>query len=445
LKIRIISKTLAIVLLASVTFVSCGTSTQIGTLGTESKIPKIQIIESVDLPDNSLLTETDDLVVTTGNYAQPSKDSKIADKLFVPWRPRSYEGRGRIKEVWNIECECEDGQGVSSFGRDPFCWTFTTPSGKTYNIDPTAEKIVSKQKKTYGLSNTDSTMYLNNTLPTNRGMTTLSDNKGETIWKVNLISTYATTFGSSFIVDDYLVRCTDFEYHLGVNLKNGKADWKLRLSDRLQHDIFSANYEPIIFENYFWLLFNGVDLGNKLFRIDLSQQNIIGVLEYTLDDPQSATIINGKLCVVTSNRSTLLQIDVDTGIVKEEINLDKYIPGASFVCEPGNTHPFLVENTTKEQYIFNPEAPNKPTKLYGHVMGVLSNRLGFSAGTLTDNSYWVLNKEYAYGINPKTGEKTWWIPRNELGKNPEVFIVDSRGILVSHGNKVSAYGIKEQE
>ncbi len=366
-------------------------------------------------------------------YSEDSIDEFVEDKInFITDNVMLEE-----KWQWVVDDRESTINGYSLYARGniyPYLWSIRVDEETKY-LDPETlneteseailEPLFTDEKTGLSLSYSD----INN----REGEIILSDTTGKKYWRLETTSSRNFSF---HIVGNYFIDGTDDYGFQITDIINKEPRARVYYTNNDSINFYNRN--PVYSDKYFWVICNDTDIMDterKLYRIN---PGTLEILSYEVSAPEKAFFIQGILYVMNKDRNELLAIDPETGIITQEINLHDYFPGASFTCSPATDHPFICKKDG-EKYIFNPINTELSYKL-DYQISCSNYRSGIWLGW--DNFYGV-DKDHIFGVDTFTGDKTWMVDISLLGKSPVVVLADRRGVVIAHGNKVSAFGIKE--
>jgi outer membrane protein assembly factor BamB len=387
-------------------------------------------------PEDTLLRTTNDFVIEDSAYkfecySEDSIDEFVEDKInFITDNVMLEE-----KWQWVVDDREPTINGYSLYARGniyPDLWSIRVDEETKYLDPETLNETESKAMLEPLFTDEKTGLSLSYSGINNReGEIVLSDTTGKKYWKLETI--YSGNF-SFHIVGNYFIDGRDnygFQISDIIN-KEPKARVFCTNDDTINY----YNYSSIYSNTYFWTIWTDImGTERKLYRINPST---LEILSYEISIPEKAFFIQGTIYVMNRDRNKLLAIDPETGVITQKINLHDYFPDAKFTCSPATDHPFICKKDD-EKYIFNPIDTKLSYKL-DYQIRYSNYRSGIWQGW---SNFYGLDKDYIFGVDTFTGEKTWMVDISLLGKSPVVVLADHRGVVIAHGNKISAFGIKE--
>jgi len=264
-------------------------------------------------------------------------------------------------------------------------------------------------------------------------------NTGNVLWEKHINKLY-----SLFYIRGYIYTTTFVQVYGGkesytttkINPYTGKTIWYINMP-KIFMDITDNNSNS---SEYIWTYYlkdkNTVDL----LRINTDSLKQVKV---NIDNIIMATIFKNYL-VVLNNKSTLYVINPESGVIDKIINL-KTIYKKDFTAKAVHNLKDVLLITNTSDII---EDPNNGEILFVDIdnpdvsfeFNKLKDKGSHMVIETTNNCYWEsykYNEKYSYyyieseneyfGINEKTGQKTWVLPKS-LGII-NIYIVEKRGIL----------------
>ncbi len=168
------------------------------------------------------------------------------------------------------------------------------------------------------------------------------------------------------------------------------------------------------------------DMLKHLYRFD---PKTFEMMKVNIPDIYRFTMIEDKVFVY-SEKNTKLTILNQNGAPTFEYDLKPHYKNARFSY--GNDYHPLAALIGGIIYYFNLNDPGRPVYLNGNLVYV---------GNL-NNSRWdycLDASDGIYGFDGLTGDKTWFIDRNDIGFNAKVLVADWRGVLVYDDGKLKAF------
>ncbi|MCK5744413.1 MAG: hypothetical protein KAH30_06695 [Caldisericia bacterium] len=429
---------LVIVIVSVVLCVVIGCNTS-GNNKEQSSTIVSKIVRVSKLPNESILLPTDDFELITENLPKPIISNPAPEKdNFNPWMPDNFQGIGKLTLQW----ERKDFRKRIAGGYDYDVGFFSHPSGWCFGktiVNPANNKpikgntipakvLLNIENKTYYTYDETNPLF---SAGGTTAIRTLHEYNGDAIWKLEMPTSNPTRV---FFLSNLMVVMMSGDGIYGYDIATGQARWKLA-HKHLDTDGFLK--KPVLTEKYFWFFAYDSAGNDYLYRAQLLGEDV-ELLRYNLENPDRVRITDEYLYIITDKQKTLLEIGIDDGVLVDTYQIEDYIPDAELWGSLHLEHPFWCY-TPDANHIFNPNKPDKPIRVEGHLREVRRNTYKWQGW----DNYWGEDEDTIYGLDTKTGERTWWIPLDELGDDAEVLIADWRGVLIGHGNKVSAYGVKE--
>lgn len=414
------------------------------TANSKIENPSVNRIQFESNDSKSLHINTDDLEFVT-NGLPKSKHVNNVETVYTPYKYELTDLHGELYELWSINAGDYSLYSliIDSFGVIQDGWQINVKGIGDYIYDP--QSGTKKEGVEYiGHPSTDNEFYLYNSSGCINSDTALKNKNGDTMWSVNLSTSYGKSLCKSYVCKDYLI--TDYptfysdEQIIGVDLLNGNATWVIRPSCSVDYGLCSMNI-VCIYEDRFWLITNDIDKPSVLYRIDLSGDKSVGIVAYDIEDPQYATVLDDKLLVISEDMTTVLLINPDNGYLIDQIDLKNLVPDSYSLCEYGNNHPLSFSDGTNYYYIDDIDT-HSYKRIYWPVYKIQSSEIGFMDKQYHPNGYWSVDSNSVFGFDTTNGERRWYIDRTGLENNTDVLITSHNAVLIKHGNYLSAYGKK---
>ncbi len=415
-----------------------------GSNSTNQDVYKITHAEG--LPDNSLLKPTDDFELITLNLPTPDIVGPEDDDLeFNTWVPDPFQGRGQLEELWTkLDISLGSSMSKKLFDQDcytsyPDGWCIGPSLGEGYIFDPKSGGREYK-KKPVGILDVENNLLLQYIIYDRKDILQMVDTYGDVRWKYEPFTGRSHSW--TYISGKNLIKYNDYSGYYSIDISSGNVKWKIK--NHFYGDEFGPAWHDPFFvysdKYFFGIVEEPFELDKtQLYRIKPDGKNI-EIMKYDIENPAEVMYADGDVYIYSTDRKTLFRVDTESGVLKEEYDLNDYFKEPK-LTRYATSHPFICK-TNNGWFVFNPDDPKNSIEIKHNPVLLNYDVNGTWHGW---DAYWCLSEDQLYCLNTKTGEKLWWISRKELGKNPRVMISDWRGILIAHGNKISAFGIKEVE
>ncbi len=219
--------------------------------------------------------------------------------------------------------------------------------------------------------------------------------------------------------------------------------------------------------NYMWLLYFTDEYGKNInvCRLDTEKLEIMRV---KLGNIQGVMAKDNKVCIVHDNFKKVTVLSED-GIPQNVIEVPKEITGQlkekkEFLGKPVPAPPLIPYGDKMIFGFFNSKYRTNDNKMIfvdtqEYYQPYLFDPLGMTKPVLlpkdikpTDfkqvypfllwKDFYIEDDKNFYGFDIESGQKTWSIPKSELGPNPAISISDWRGVLVVDEKQFTAWGAK---
>jgi len=234
------------------------------------------------------------------------------------------------------------------------------------------------------------------------------------------------------VINDYLY-IDEFQYDTDeryitskINPNNGEIIWKIECDTSILESI-SCNKELNSYfdsSRYLWL-YKKMGIIYDIYRLD---PLTLEIYKINIDNIQSACSFKNLICVI-DDQNILTLIEPNSGMIRYVTNLDSLIKTYRVI----NMYPF------QEMLLFKLSVDNdksgQPTEKMIQIDPLNINSYfdltdleikGIGLGTLHNSVYFVNNNAF-FGIDEKTGQKSWWIPKSTGIKI--IYVCEPRGIL----------------
>ncbi len=421
--------------------------------------------------ENTLLRTTNDFLICTFELEFKTFSKKKIDSFTADNEISFIEGNKQLKEVWSWSGQWNNptkagrfcNLGESNFGR---FWKIEVRGETKYLNTKTFKEIKMKKdlpemmfidkKQGLAIGKQDSDVRSSEDI-------SLFDMTGKKYWEFT--ERDASTF---HLIGNYLIYSRrDLTGYFIVDITSKKPIARMRT--RARGKMSSINGSPVFSDKYFWSIgSNTMRDETNLYRIDPES---FEVFTYDIKNPDRVFYIDEKLYVVDETQTNLYVIDPDSGITESVYSVNELFTDTKFTIFTNSYHPFVCSDEMYIQaaiefreendelppetpftyssykstndisdYIFNPAIPENSFEIETFIAESNYN----NGRWLGWKNYWsAIDGEKIYGIDTFTGEHLWWIDIDELGSYPEVLLADEHGVLIAHGNTISAYAPTE--
>jgi len=257
-------------------------------------------------------------------------------------------------------------------------------------------------------------------------------NSGDIYWDKSYHSDNLLIIGDYLFIDklqydkfnksDYKIKTTK------INPYNGKIIWEITSDDFILRHISCNNNGNGFFDSskYLWL-YNSTGRMRKdcIYRFD---PDTLEVYKVNIDNIQCACSFRNLICIIDT-KNKLIMIEPTTGTIKSVTD----IGSVTLNHEIFEIYPFK-DKLYLSLYDINIEFKTSILKLILLDPFNIKNYIDISnkyliewgLGIIQKTLYFKTDKEL-YGIDEKTGQKSWWIPKS-LGVK-DIKIIENRGIL----------------
>ncbi len=251
-----------------------------------------------------------------------------------------------------------------------------------------------------------------------------------------------------------------------VDAWTGIVEWQINFKVPETSDFDTDLMAPIywqVSDNYFWLLNFTTDFQKDIAVYRLNPETL-EIMKVKLDLVGGVVANGDKVCIIyDSFKKTMIigENGVPQGgslvpeVIQKQVDektlafllampyrnkfVFGYEPDFKTNKEPNNNSIFYVPESTYKPYLFDPFTKEDPV-LVPKDLKMTDHKQKFPF--LLWKDFYIEDDKNFYGFDIESGQKTWSIPKSELGPNPAIAISDWRGVLVVDDKQITAWGVK---
>ena len=238
-----------------------------------------------------------------------------------------------------------------------------------------------------------------------------------------------------------------------LDASTGISMWNIRKKSN------SSINQYIETKNYLWIFFEGAEyrMVSSIYRINLSTLEIMRLKTPKKNYKLSYSFFEYDDNLFLSSKNNLYLIDQETGVISKEYDLCDYFdynvnstPMFDGYYGDRGLH-YLYYTYNNDEYFFNVfdsklllklSTISKDTrKVYTRSSSFISN----TKNILQNGVFLDEDETRMFAVDMKTGEEIWWIDKSKFEEPWRLLIIDSRGVLISQGYRLTCFrAIDEQ-